>query len=40
MKFIKTPNQNLLMLALIQRVTHVPGRGVMMLDGYGRMLEF
>jgi hypothetical protein len=40
MKFLKTPNQNLLTLALIQRVTHVPGRGVMLLDGYGRMLEF
>jgi hypothetical protein len=40
MKFLKTPNKNLLMLSLIERVTHIPSRGVMLLDGYGRMLEF
>jgi len=40
MKFLKTPSSNLLLAALIQRVTHVPNRGVMLLDGYGRILEF
>ena len=40
MKFLKTPGDSLLALALIQRVSHVPDRGVMLLDGYGRILEF
>jgi len=40
MRFLKTPSSNLLQASLIQRVSHVPNRGVMLLDGYGRMLEF
>lgn len=40
MNHITTPIGNLLSRTLIQRVSHVPGRGVVLLDGYGRMLEF
>lgn len=40
MRFLITPSSNLLQASLIQRVSHVPSRGVMVLDGYGRMLEF
>lgn len=40
MNHFTTPAGNLLSRAIIQRVSHVPGRGVLLLDGYGRMLEF
>jgi len=35
-----TPNGNLIARRLIQRVNHVPNKGVIVLDGYGRMLDF
>lgn len=40
MNHITTPAGNLLSRSIIQRVTHVPSRGIMLLDGYGRLLEF
>lgn len=35
-----TPNGNLISRRLIQRINHVPNKGVIILDGYGRMLDF
>lgn len=37
---ITTPTGNLVARLLIQRVSHIPDRGVMIYDGFGRMLEF
>lgn len=37
---LTTPSGNLIGRPLIQRVLHAPGKGVLLFDGYGRMLDY